>query len=133
TLSDILISTAQQCASYPSACQVGGNTGEVNSFSGVNVGDLSGGLINSVEDLSDPARMGCFIRQALQADVPSFLDKVFNGATLNTLLGLVDTMLTPALQGLGACEGIPAGRSMFEYGSEYPGAKLVQEGQRNPY
>ncbi|RMY48970.1 hypothetical protein D0863_15267 [Hortaea werneckii] len=133
TLSDILISTAQQCASYPSACQVGGNTGEVNSFSGVNVGDLSGGLINSVEDLSDPGRMGCFIRQAIQADVPSFLDKVFNGATLNTLLGLVDTMLAPALQGLGACEGIPAGRSMFEYGSEYPGARIVQEGPRNPY
>ncbi|GAB7365799.1 hypothetical protein MBLNU230_g7132t1 [Neophaeotheca triangularis] len=136
TLTDILVSTAQQCTSYPSACQVGGNTGEVNSFSGVNLGELSDGLINSVTDLSDPQRMGCFIRQAIQADVPSFLDKVFNGVTLRTVLGLVDTMLAPALEPLGsigACQGLPAGRSMLSYGSEYPGATFPQEGSRNPY
>lgn len=31
TLTDIVISTSQQCQSYPSNCKVGGNTGEVNS------------------------------------------------------------------------------------------------------
>ncbi|CZR64239.1 uncharacterized protein PAC_14137 [Phialocephala subalpina] len=40
TLTDILISIAQQCLSYPSNCQVGGNTGEVNSFSGVDLAIL---------------------------------------------------------------------------------------------
>jgi hypothetical protein len=57
TLVDIGISTAQQCASYPSNCAVGGNTGTVNSFSGVDLGDITGGFINSVTDLSDPARL----------------------------------------------------------------------------
>jgi hypothetical protein len=45
TLADILISTGQQCLAYPSNCQVGGNTGEVDSFSGVDLGDITGGLI----------------------------------------------------------------------------------------
>lgn len=136
TLNDILISTAQQCTSYPSACEVGGNTGEVNSFAGINVGDLSGGMINAVEDLSDPQRMGCFIRQSLQAHVPSFLESVFTGVALRTVLGLVDTMLVPALEPLGSiveCQGLPAGRSWTEYGDQYPGVNSPSNGQRNPY
>ncbi|TVY82201.1 Aromatic peroxygenase [Lachnellula suecica] len=133
TLEDILLSTAQQCLSYPSNCEVGGNTGEVNSFSGVDLGDITGGLVNSVTDLSDPARMGCFISQAIQADVPSFLDNVFNGAVLQEVLGMIDTTLIPALQGLGECPNLPAGKSVMQYGSTYPGVKAMMSGTRNPY
>jgi len=126
TLADILISTGQQCLAYPSNCEVGGNTGEVNSFSGVDLGDITGGLVNSVTDLSDPDRLGCFISQMIQADVPSFLDSVLDGALLNTLLGLVDTMLLPALAPLtasGTCPNLPAGKGINQYSSSYPGAK----------
>jgi len=133
TLADIVISTAQQCASYPSNCAVGGNTGTVNSFSGVNLGDISGGLVNSASDLSDPQRMGCFISQAIQADVPSFLDNVFNGAVLQQVLGMIDTTLVPALAGLGNCPNLPAGRSVMQYGKGYPGAEAAMSGQRNPF
>lgn len=133
TLTDILVSTAQQCLSYPENCQVGGNTGTVNSFSGVNLGDISGGLVNSAEDLSDPTKLGCFISQAIQADVPAFLDKVFNGAALAEITALIPTMLLPALEGLGACPGLPAGRSQIEYGGQYPGAQFVSSGPRSPF
>lgn len=124
TLTDILISTGQQCLSYPSNCQVGGNTGEVNSFSGVNLGDISGGLVNSAEDLSDPNRLGCFISQMIQADVPSFLAKAASGAALSQLTGLIPTMLLPALAPLtgGTCPNLPKGKSVSEYGGKYPGA-----------
>ena len=136
TLADILISTAQQCESYPGNCLVGGNTGTVNSFSGVDLGDISGGLINSAEDLSDPDRMGCFISQAIQADAPSFLDNVFNGAALTEVLALIPTMLMPALAPLtasGACPNLPPGKSVMAYGKGYPGAQFPDSGPRQPY
>ncbi|WPG98725.1 Cloroperoxidase [Acrodontium crateriforme] len=130
---DIAISTAQQCASYPTNCQVGGNTGKVNSFSGVDLGDITGGFINSVEDLSDPAKMGCFISQAIQADVPSFLDHVFEGSLLSQATALIPTTLVPALVSLGECPNLPQGKSVFAYGEGYPGAQFPSEGNRNPY
>jgi hypothetical protein len=133
TLVDIGISTAQQCASYPSNCAVGGNTGTVNSFSGVDLGDITGGFINSVTDLSDPTRMGCFISQAIQADVPSFLDNVFNGAALTEALALIPTMLLPALAPLGECPNLPAGKSVMQYGKAYPGAQFMTSRPRSPF
>ena len=133
TLADILASTAQQCASYPTNCQVGGNTGEVNSFSGVDLGDVTGGFINGVDDLSDPEKLGCFISQNLQAEIPSFLDKVSGGNPLGQLDGLISDKLLPGLAGLGECKGIPEGRTMSEYGSSYPGAIYQFEGPRTPF
>ena len=130
---DIVISTAQQCASYPSNCQVGGNTGTVNSFSGVDLGDISGGLVNSATDLSDPARMACFMSQAIQADVPSFLDNVFEGPALAAVQALIPTQLLPALENLGSCPNLPKGKSVTQYGSKYPGAKFPSSGPRAPY
>lgn len=131
TLADILISTSQQCVSYPLNCQVGGNTGEVNSFSGVDLGDISGGLVNSVEDLSDSNRLGCFLSQAIQADAPSFLSNVFNGVLLSTVTGMIGDTLLPVLQTLGDCPNLPAGKSVMQYGAKYPGAKVQNSGPRD--
>lgn len=133
TLADILISTAQQCAAYPTNCQVGGNTGTVNSFTGVDLGDISGGLINTVTDLADPEKLGCFISQAIQADVPSFLDNVVEGAALELAQSAILTTLVPALAGLGECPGLPAGKSVFVYGAEFPGAQFASSGPRAAY
>ncbi|KAK3633208.1 hypothetical protein LTR56_014060 [Elasticomyces elasticus] len=131
TLADIVVSTAQQCAAFPSNCQVGGNTGTVNSFSGFDLGDLTGGFITAAEELQDPAKMGCFISQNLQAEVPGFLDKTFNGAALTEVLGMIPTTFLPGIAGLGACSGIPAGRSVADYGSQYPGAQIESSGPRS--
>ncbi|KAF2753540.1 hypothetical protein EJ05DRAFT_533664 [Pseudovirgaria hyperparasitica] len=138
TLTDIVVSTAQQCASYPSNCQVGGNTGTVNSFSGVDPGDLTGGLINSFENLSNPDKLGCFILQNLQAEIPSFLSNVLDPASLSLVNGLIPTVLMPALKGLdisGTCGNLPPGRTTPGYGGVYPGAKdmNVFEGPRAAY
>ncbi|KAH6721232.1 hypothetical protein BKA61DRAFT_699714 [Leptodontidium sp. MPI-SDFR-AT-0119] len=133
TLTDILISTAQQCLSYPSNCQVGGNTGTVNSFAGVDIGDISGGLLNAATDLQDPEKMGCFISQVIQADVPSFLDNVFNDVALTRVLGMIPTVLLPALAPLGNCPNLPKGKPMLDYGKTFPGAQMMMSGKRNPY
>ena len=134
TTADIAASTAQQCASYPTNCQVGGNTGTVNSFTGVDLGDISGGFINTVKDLADPGKAGCFIAQAIQADTPSFLDKTFTGAALVAIKALIPKVLTPALTPLTlTCPNLPAGKSVLQYGSKFPGAQFVAEGPRGPY
>ena len=133
TLTDILVSTSQQCASYPSNCQVGGNTGTVNSFSGVDLGDISGGFINAATDLQDPQRLGCFISQTIQADTPSFLSGVFNGALLSQATGMIQTKLLPALAGLGDCPNVPAGKAQGEWDAKFPGANGPTEGPRSQF
>jgi hypothetical protein len=130
---DIGISTAQRCAFYPSNCAVGGNTGTVNSFSGVDLRDITGGFINLVTDLSDSARMRCFIRQAIQADVPSFLSNVFDGAIVANALALIPILLLPALAPLRECPNLPAGKSVMQYEKVYPGAQFLTSGPGSPF
>ena len=105
----------------------------MNSFSGVDLGDITGGLITSAEDLQDPTKLGCFISQAIQADVPSFLDNVFNGIALTEVLGMIPTVLLPALAPLGDCPGLPKGKSQSVYGQQFPGAQFASSGPRPPY
>jgi hypothetical protein len=137
TLADILTSTAQQCLAYPGNCQVGGNTGTVNSFQGFDLGDITGGLINTSQDLEDPAKLGCFLAQAIQADTPSSLSKLLGGAALNKALAAASSSLSSAFEPLkeitGGCVGVPAGKSVFDYGTNFPGASSPDEGPRNPY
>lgn len=125
TLADILLGVASQCVAYPSTCKVGGNTGEVNSFDGVDLGDISGGLVNALEDLQDPARLACFLGQNIQAEAPSSLEKIFTGELLKEALGLVG----PIVDMLGKCPHMPAGKSVNQYGSKYPGANKGSGGR----
>ncbi|CCE32967.1 hypothetical protein E4U09_004515 [Claviceps aff. purpurea] len=123
TLVDLVSGVASQCLAYPSTCQIGGNTGTVNSFQGIDLGDISGGLINVAEDLQDPTRLGCFLAQSIQAEVPSSLEKVFHGVVLDEVLALVDETLLPALSDLlRGCPNLPPGKTMSQYASKYPGA-----------
>ncbi|KAL8280569.1 hypothetical protein RQP46_006892 [Phenoliferia psychrophenolica] len=137
TMPDIVVGVGQQCLAYPATCGVGGNTGTVNSFAGINVGDVSGGAFNSAV-YTDPAKLGCFISQNIQAEAPSFLSNVFQGEVLQTVVDLVSTMLVPTLaKGFGDCNGINVkggngakGTPMSSYASKYPGAKVQSSGPR---
>lgn len=130
TLADVLLGVASQCLAFPSTCKVGGNTGTVNSFAGVDLGDVSGGLINALEDFQDPAKLGCFISQNIQAEAPSSLEKIFDGVLLQEALGLIDTKLLPALAGLGSCKNLPKGKGVNQYAAMFPGAHTDQSGDR---
>ena len=130
TIPDTLLVVASQCLAFPSTCKIGGNLGKVNSFAGVDLGDISGGLINAVEDFTDPALLGCFISQNIQAEAPSSLEKLFDGPLLGLVLGLIDSQLVPALQSLGACSGLPKGKAVNQYGTQSPGAMARESGSR---
>jgi len=133
TMPDIVAGVAQQCAAFPSTCKVGGNTGKVNSFAGVDLGNISGGFINSATEFQDPAKLGCFISQNIQAEAPSSLEKVFDGVLLKQALALIPSTLVPTLgKGLGACTGLPKGKTVTQYGNIFPGGKVVANGPRDP-
>lgn len=129
TLPDILAGVASQCAAFPATCQVGGNTNGVNTFTGVDLGDISGGLFNA-ESFTDPAALGCFISQNIQAEAPSSLEKVFTGAALAAAKALIPTQLLPALSALGTCQNLPPGKTVNQYGNGYPGAIQQSSGPR---
>ncbi|KZP14625.1 hypothetical protein FIBSPDRAFT_751561 [Athelia psychrophila] len=140
TLADILAAVAQQCLAYPNTCEVGGNTGTVNSFAGIDVGDLSGGVFNA-SVFTDPAQLGCFLAQNIQAEAPSFLSNVLQGPLLPQVLGLVTSSLVPTLaKGFGECNGInvkggnmgntSAVKTLGDYSAKYPGAAVVYDGAR---
>jgi hypothetical protein len=134
TLPDIVAGVAQQCAAYPSTCKVGGNTNGVNTFTGVDLGDISGGFFNA-QSFTDPAKLGCFISQNIQAEAPSSLEAVFTGATLVQALAQIPIKLLPALAPLGSCTGLPKGKTVSQYGNGFPGAKIQNSGPRSsgPY
>ncbi|MCJ1283377.1 hypothetical protein MMC26_002705 [Xylographa opegraphella] len=129
TLPDILEAVAQQCLSYPQTCAVGGNTNGVNTFSGVDIGDISGGVFNSAS-LTNPSELGCFISQNIQAEAPSSLQNVFDGVALINALALIPIQLLPALAPLGSCPGLPPGKTVSEYGMGYPGSTIQNSGPR---
>nr|XP_018918017.1 PREDICTED: aromatic peroxygenase-like [Bemisia tabaci] len=91
----------------PTLLKFGGNTGENNSFVGVDVGDLSGGLYNA-KNLLEGNNLQCFIYQNLQLTALSSLTAIFGKVTesitpvveklLDTIFGGKLTLGCPKLQ-----------------------------------
>ncbi|CAE6532860.1 unnamed protein product [Rhizoctonia solani] len=86
---------------HPEFLSIGGNTGEVNSFAGVNVGDITGGVYNSV-NLLQGNNLVCFAFQAAQQAIPDVLKGILGDLT--AALGLWTTKILPVLSGLSCPE-----------------------------
>ncbi|CAE6489927.1 unnamed protein product, partial [Rhizoctonia solani] len=83
---------------HPEFLSIGGNTGKVNSFAGVNLGNLTGGVYNSV-DLLQGNNLICFGLQAMQQAIPDILKGVVGDLTV--ALGLWTSKILPILSPLG--------------------------------
>lgn len=68
---------------YPEFVALGGNTGTVNSFAGISLTNLTGGVYD-LQDLSDPVKFWCFVHETMLAVTPDFLAPIFR-----TLLGTI--------------------------------------------
>jgi hypothetical protein len=81
----------QEAAVYPKFLDVGGNTGKVNTFSGVDIEDLTGGALNSAT-LLQGNNLFCFAYQAAQQGeldlVKTLLNTVAGGAVGKAILSL---------------------------------------------
>lgn len=85
---------AKIAQTVPEAVSVGGNTGTTNSFTGVDLGDITGGAYHT-QDLVDPAKFVCFFYQLTLAAVPDFLRSRALGTVLATALNLLKTKIDP--------------------------------------
>lgn len=78
---------------YPKFLDVGGNTGTPNSFTGVDISDLTGGVFNA-QTLAQGDNAACFAMQFAQQAAPDLLKGLFSSVTaplaqLNGAIGQV--------------------------------------------
>ena len=80
---------------HPKLASIGGNMGEVNTFGGVDIQNITGGAINALTLLEDNNLM-CFTLEIVKAFAPNSLSSLFK--TLKAPLKLVsDAVLDPLL------------------------------------
>lgn len=102
---------------YPQFLSVGGNTGTTNTFTGVDIEDLTGGVYNT-QTLAQGDNAACFAYQFAQQAAPDLLKGIFSSVTkplsqLNAALAKVFAVLScPELKSID--------NSQF---AKYPGAK----------
>jgi hypothetical protein len=77
---------------YPEIIQVGGNTGTPNSFTGANLGDITGGAFNAAT-LLEGNNLGCFFFQAAQQGIPDFLAPTIGN--LAPIISLLNQYINP--------------------------------------
>lgn len=65
---------------YPQFLSVGGNTGTVDSFAGVDISDLTGGVYNA-QNLAQGDNAACFAFQFSQQAAPDLLKGLFSSLT----------------------------------------------------
>jgi len=91
TLPEVFTDLITTNAGYPGTIRLGGNTGTVNSYTGVNSGDLTGGVFNGAS-LLEGNNLACFF---LQASIIGMPDAAIPA------LGAVGSVLGWATQQLG--------------------------------
>ncbi|ORY70187.1 uncharacterized protein BCR38DRAFT_332499 [Pseudomassariella vexata] len=77
SIPDFLLDVVEHAAYYPRLLSFGGNTGKPNTFVGVDVADLTGGVFNSAT-LLNGNNLECFVLQIIQASAPDVLGTMFS-------------------------------------------------------
>ncbi|KAF8753307.1 Peroxidase, family 2 [Rhizoctonia solani] len=118
TLVEYLLDVVYAAGKYPQFISIGGNTGKVNSFAGVSLDNLTGGVYNSANILQGN-NLVCFTYQVLLNVTPDILRGTVAGLLLTNVLGLLSKTLSPILSGFTCPELIKYDGSVFK---PYPGA-----------
>lgn len=121
---DLNLDLIDWVSKYPVLGSIGGNLGRVNSFAGVNLEDVSGGVVNSAS-LLQGNNMVCFALEVVKTFAPNSLSTLFS--VLTVPLKLVDSAVLGPLLSLGCpvYGDLTMGRTDFMTGllNTYPGAK----------
>ena len=113
-------------AQYPELGSIGSNVGTVNSFTGVDLDDVLGGVLNAGQ-LLENNNLLCFALQVVRMASPNYLNNLYK--TVEAPLKLVDGILGgKSLLNLGCpvwdeltLEGKPLWTALQD---RYPGAKV---------
>ncbi|KAG4443443.1 hypothetical protein IFR05_001122 [Cadophora sp. M221] len=112
-LTDLLAAALE----YPQFLNIGGNTGKVNTFTGVDFEDLTGGVFNGAT-LLEGNNLACFVLQGVVQFLPdSLLGAV---ADIGGLLNQLNGVLGGALSNLACPKLDKVNKDQF---SQFPGAK----------
>lgn len=114
---------------YPRLGSIGGNMGEVETFAGVDLGDVTGGVVNAIS-LLEGNNLICFAMEMVKTFAPNALASVFK--TLETPLEMLDEAIVDPLLDLScpAFSDLTAGGSdlVSRLMATYPGANLTSFG-----
>nr|RBQ91219.1 hypothetical protein FVER53263_12235 [Fusarium verticillioides] len=80
SIPDFLVDVLEHAVKHPCLLNIGGNTGKLNSFSGVDIGDLTGGVFNTAMLLKGD-NLECFVMQIIMAAAPDVLGSQFTDVT----------------------------------------------------
>ncbi|KAK5123917.1 hypothetical protein LTR85_002114 [Meristemomyces frigidus] len=97
TANDVFEDVAIGYAAYPNTLRFGGNTGKPNSFVGLDVANLTGGVYNA-EDLTQGNNLACFSYSLLEQGIPDFLNQAIND--LGPVTDLINSDVGPIVGGL---------------------------------
>jgi len=107
---------------FPEMISTGGNTGTVDSYAALDLGNFTGGVYNSA-NLLEGHNLACFVFQSLLAAAPDVLKGGYSDSSgpMSTLLDKVNTLI-----GDYACPEIESvNEGQF---AQYPGAKTASNG-----
>ena len=109
------IDLATYAAEHKNSAKVGGNLGKVNTFTGVDVTNLTGGAFNA-EDLATGNNAACFAYQAGALLAPDILSKYF--ADISVGEAAINAVIGKALAPLGCKTLSTIDKTQLE---KYPG------------
>ena len=115
SIPDFLLDVLEHAAYDPRLLSIGGNTNGVNSFTGVDLEDLTGGVFNFANIL-DPDNLACLIFQITLAAGPDFLGSTFTDVK-KALTPLSDKVMQ-LLAGKECPQLLEYNQGLFE---QYPG------------
>ncbi|KAF5260949.1 hypothetical protein FOXYS1_8378 [Fusarium oxysporum] len=110
---------------YPELGSIGGNMGKVNSYAGVDVSNVTGGVLNLTK-LLEGNNLLCFVFEVVKTVAPNSLSTIFS--IIATPLELITDALGSTLLNLAcpAFKDLTVGGQNFEDGikDKFPGASL---------
>ncbi|KAK2000999.1 oxidase [Colletotrichum falcatum] len=125
TLVQLNLDLVALIAKHPKLGSIGGNMGGVNSFAGVDLGDLTGGVMNLAK-LLEGNNLLCFVFEVLKTVSPNSLSTVFS--IVEKPLSMVTDALGTALVSLScpAFKDMQVGGQSLDQGlkARYPGARM---------
>ncbi|KAF4472059.1 oxidase [Fusarium albosuccineum] len=115
--------------SHPEVLSIGGNTNGVNTFTGINLADLSGGVLNA-KNLLQGNNLVCFALNAIKTGSPNALSSLY--ATLSSVTNILFAALEPVMGAMDCAvydDLSVNGTNWFDFNKEtYPGFKKAGGG-----
>jgi hypothetical protein len=94
-IADLNLDLLKWSESYPFLLDIGGNTGEVNTFTGIDISDVTGGVLNA-ETLLQGNNLICFSLEIAKTLGPNSLSTLYSSLSVPVRL-VSDVLVAPLL------------------------------------